>query len=131
MPFKNEIPKASSLSWPAVGRGILVAVSTMLILAVLATLIFYVSNLSERFLPWTAAFILFLGAVTGGWSAACRAGGKGLIHGSAVGVGLFLVLWIVAAFAVTGPLSLLGLAGKLVVTLTGGALGGILGVGTE
>ncbi|MEW5762322.1 MAG: TIGR04086 family membrane protein [Bacillota bacterium] len=118
----------AAVNWAAIGRGTLVSIAAALILSFIAGFVFYATSITEAIMPWAAAFILFFSVATGGALAAHAAGGKGLFHGLAVGVGFFLVFLLVAAVAFPGPLAAADIAEKFFLSVSAGAVGGILGV---
>jgi len=128
MTSRNELPQAGILNWRAVGQGLVMAVLGVIALSLFAAVLFYFTNLSEALLPWATAFALFFGVGYGAAAASRRAGGKGLWHGLAVGLGFFLITVLVSALFLSEPLTLLGLGAKLLITAAGGVLGGIFGV---
>ncbi|MDI6906725.1 MAG: TIGR04086 family membrane protein [Thermoanaerobacterales bacterium] len=128
MAFNNETPRAGLLNWQAVGRGLLLAVLGVIALSLFASVVFYFSSLSEALLPWATSFAIFFGVAFGASAASRQAGGKGLWHGLAVGLGFFLLTLFVSAFILSEPLTLLGIGTKLLLTASAGVLGGIFGV---
>lgn len=130
MAFKNEIPRAGILNWQAVGRGLILAVFGVAALSLFASILFYFSGLSEALLPWATAFVIFFGVSFGASAASRQAGGKGLWHGLAVGLGFFLITILVSAIFLSESLTLLGIGAKLLLSASAGMLGGIFGVTT-
>lgn len=129
MTMQNDPPAADqAMNWVAIGRGLLVALAVAIVLSLLSTLLLHFTNVSERFLPWIAAFILFISVFFGGGLAAARVGGKGLFHGLLVGLGFFILMWVLGTLLFPGPSTVIGLIEKFVLTVAAGALGGILGV---
>ncbi|MBO8128725.1 MAG: TIGR04086 family membrane protein [Peptococcaceae bacterium] len=128
MNFQTETSRSLTLNWRAVGKGILVTVILIIVFSFLAGLIFYLSNLSETVLPWLAALIFFFSLTLGSGTAAKTAGEKGLLHGLAVGLGFFIIIGLLAAFALPGPFTLIGVLEKLCLSIGAGATGGILGI---
>lgn len=127
-PHVNQTMNRMAMNWPAIGRGLLAALAIAIVLSLLSTLLLHFSNLSEKFLPWIAAFILLISAFFGSGLAAARAGNKGLFHGLGVGLGFFVLIWLLGMLLFPKPITLLDLLGKLLLTVSAGALGGILGV---
>jgi putative membrane protein (TIGR04086 family) len=125
---KNDSPANPALNWVAIGRGLLIALALAVVLSLFATLLLYFSSLSAKLLPSIAAAILLISVFFGGSLAAARAGGKGLFHGLGVGLGFFVLMWVLGALLFPGPLTLIGLLEKLLLAVSAGALGGILGV---
>ncbi|RKO67198.1 TIGR04086 family membrane protein [Desulfofundulus salinus] len=90
---------------------------------------YYFTSLSESSLPWFAAGLFFFSVLVGAWSAASRAGNRGLLHGLGVAVLFFLVSWLLATTVLPSQVMPVSLFQKLILALVAGALGGILGVG--
>jgi len=51
-----------------------------------------------------------------------------LYHGLGVGLGFFILMWVLGTLFFTGPMTVIGLLEKLILTGSAGALGGIAGV---
>ncbi len=128
MAMKTDKSAAGGFSLSAVGRGTLIGAVASFGATVLVACLFYFTTVSEALLPYFISFILFLSGVLGGSLASKQAGGKGLIHGAGVGIALFLILWLVAATVVPGPVTAQMLAQKFLLLLSGGAVGGFIGV---
>ncbi|NPV28376.1 MAG: TIGR04086 family membrane protein [Firmicutes bacterium] len=108
--------------------GFLVAVGFGLTGTLLLTLIFYFSPLSENYLQPAGTTLYLTGAFLGGFLAAKKAGGKGLLNGTLVGVFYFLFFTLLVLLAARTPFSLLNLSLKALYTLTVSAAGGIIGI---
>ncbi|RJX19788.1 MAG: TIGR04086 family membrane protein [Ammonifex sp.] len=128
MTLKTDKSAANGFSLSAIGRGTLIGAVTSFGATVIVACLFYFTTLSEALLPYFVSFILFLSGVLGGSLASKQAGGKGLIHGTAVGIALFLILWLAAATVVPGPVTAQMLTQKLLLLISGGAVGGFIGV---
>ncbi|MEW6171713.1 MAG: TIGR04086 family membrane protein [Bacillota bacterium] len=122
----DENPKGLSLT--AIGRGTLAGAMASFGATILVACLFYFTSISEALLPYFVSFILFLSGALGGSLASKYAGGKALVHGTAVGVALFLILWLAAVTVVPGPVTTGMLLQKLFLLATGGAVGGFIGV---
>ncbi|MGQ9531989.1 MAG: TIGR04086 family membrane protein [Desulfotomaculales bacterium] len=114
---------------PAVLKGILCTLAASGLLVLLAGLFYYFVDLTESFLNRLAAAILFLSAAAGGACAAREAGGRGLLHGLAVGFLYFPLLVACTAWMLPGPLQAAPLLPKLTLVTAGGAAGGMFCVG--
>jgi len=128
MPSVNMNDFEFPFSVGAVLRGIIFALSIALLLSVCAGLVYHLSSLSEKTLPWSAAIILASGAFGGSLTAGRQAGNKGLYHGLAVGLLFFIAVWAAAALFIPGQAGL-GIIYKLIIIISCGTLGGIVGVG--
>lgn len=124
----SDQPARQPLNWAAMGRGLLIALAAAVVLSLASTVVLYFSNFSEKFMPWIAAFIVFTGVFCGATLASARAGSKGLYHGLGVGIGFFILMWLLGVFLFPGPSTLFGLLEKLILTCSAGALGGIAGI---
>jgi len=124
----REPAKFAGINWVAVGKGTLASIILALTLTFAAGFIFYATRITESIMPWVTAFVLFFSVALGGAMAAYSAGGRGLYHGAAVGVAFFILLWLAAAFVFPGPLAAVDIAEKFFLSLSAGAVGGILGV---
>lgn len=128
MALPSARPPRQPLNWVAMGRGLLIALAVAVVLSLASTALLYFSNLSEKFVPWIAALIVFAGVFFGAALASARAGSKGLYHGLGVGLGFFILMWVLGTLFFTGPTTVIGLLEKLILTGSAGALGGIVGV---
>lgn len=128
MALNSEVSAAGNLNLPAIGKGVGVTLTLAVLTCLLAGAFLYFSSASEKFLPWVAAGILLLSVLAGSILTAKQAGNKGLLHGAAVGLVSFILLWVIALIALPGPLAVVGILEKFLILLAGGALGGALGV---
>ncbi|MBC7107016.1 MAG: TIGR04086 family membrane protein [Firmicutes bacterium] len=119
----------AGFSLPAVLKGVLCAVAASGLFVGLAGLTYYFVDLTAPALNRLAAAVLFLSAAAGGAYAGRDAGGRGLLHGLAVGLLYFPLLAASTAWLLPGPLTAASLVPKLVLVTVGGALGGVFGVG--
>jgi len=122
--------KQSAFSPGEVFRGTLLGLVVSLLGSVIIGAAYYYSSLSEHTLPWFSAGLYFCSILVGAWSAAWRAGNRGLIHGLAVALLFFAASWLISTFLLphlnvssTPPYQ------KLPLALLAGALGGVLGIG--
>lgn len=122
---KNLIPKYSV---NPVFLGLLFAIGFGLASTLLLTLIFYFTPLSENYLQPAGTTLYLIGAFLGGFLAAKKAGGKGLLNGTLVGVFYFLFFTLLMLLAARTPFSLLNLSLKALYTLIVSAAGGIIGI---
>lgn len=118
----------SGLSFSAIYKGTVVTLITALPLGLIAGLIYYLTSLSESTMPWVVAGILTLSVFVGGFFAASKVKYKGLYHGIGVAILCFMVIWLISALLIPSSITLSGFATKLALLLSGGSLGGILGV---
>ena len=88
----------------------------------------YLSPITEQTLPWSAAVILAVSTFSGSLVAGKKAGNRGLYHGLLIGALFFLAVWLTSGLFMPGQ-AVLGVFPKLVVSLSAGAAGGVLGVG--
>ncbi|MEW6541594.1 MAG: TIGR04086 family membrane protein [Bacillota bacterium] len=128
MALPDDRPARQPLNWISMGRGLLIALATAIVLSLVSTVVLYFSNFSEKFMPWIAALIVFTGVFFGAALASARAGNKGLYHGLGVGLGFFLLMWGLGMLLFPGPMTVIGLLEKLLLAGSAGALGGIVGV---
>ncbi|GAB6181017.1 hypothetical protein JCM14036_23360 [Desulfotomaculum defluvii] len=127
--FKQDTPRTPMLSFSSIIRGTLVALSFSLVFSLLAGIIYYFTNVSEKSMSWVAIFILIISVFLGGGYAARRARNKGLFNGLGVGVITFIAIWILVGLFLPGNVLFIGALGKLILLLIAGGLGGMLGVG--
>lgn len=111
-------------------KGLLLAfVFTLLTFVLFACLLAYTA-LSEGLIPAICIVVQSIGAAIAGFSAAKAAGNRGMLWGVLAGFGYMAVLWLCAYLAGgTGIGSYFLL--RLLLSLAGGALGGIIGVNTD
>ncbi len=110
-------------------NGTLITLIISILGGALLGIAFYFTNLSEETLPWLSYLLLFIGIFCGGAVAAKKAGNRGLYHGLGVGIFYFLFLLLLALFFLPSHIAFIPLILKLLTSLIGGALGGILGIG--
>ncbi len=127
MTLKGEASPSQALNFPALGKGLLVTLILSVVLIIVCGLIFHFSSTSENLLPWVTAFILFFSVLAGSTMAARQAGTKGLVHGIGVGILFFLAIWFLVVL-LPGSFAVISMTYKLLIAVTGGALGGVLGV---
>ncbi|ACV62238.1 hypothetical protein Dtox_1362 [Desulfofarcimen acetoxidans DSM 771] len=128
MSFNQD--SAAFIQITAVLKSTLVALMFSTVLIALLGLIIYYSDISETTIPWISAGIIFLSVTCGGLFAGKMSGTKGLLHGLSVGILFFLIIWLASALILPGHILLLSSLHKLLLSLTSGALGGVLGVGS-
>lgn len=130
MAFKMPEPvRTSSINYNSIIKGTVVTLAISIMGSALLGMAFYFTGLPESVLPWTAYLMLFAGVLCGGAVSAKSSGSKGLFHGIGVGVLYFLLIIVISFLFLPSQLTFLAVLLKLVITLAGGAVGGILGVG--
>lgn len=114
-----------------IAKGLGYAVITTILAVIISGVIFKVTPLSEKYLPWLAFTVLIISAGLGGFIAARAAGERGLVQGISVGALYTGVIMVIAL--VIGAENLDATAGllRLGCSLFGGGLGGILGVASR
>jgi putative membrane protein (TIGR04086 family) len=127
---KTDLPNNPSpgISFSAIYKGTLFTLVAAIPLGLIAGVVYYLTSLSESTMPWVVAGILTLSVFGGGFFTANKVGAKGLYHGLGVAILFFLIIWLISGLFIPSSISLSGFATKLVLLLTGGSLGGILGV---
>jgi putative membrane protein (TIGR04086 family) len=128
--FKMPDPiRPSSINYNSIIKGTAVTLIISAAGSALLGMAFYFTGLSESTLPWFAYAMLFAGVLCGGAIAAKSAGNKGLCHGLGVGLTYFVLIMLIAFIFLPSQATLITVLAKLLITLSGGAIGGILGVG--
>jgi len=117
------------INFKAILKGLLGALIVSFLLSILVTLLLHFTPLTEALLPSFATLIFFLSILLGSLISAKSAKSKGLIHGLGVGVIYLSCTIIIGFFVATDSFSWLMFAKKIVYTLVGGSLGGIIGIG--
>lgn len=112
----------------AVLKGTLFTIVFSLFFSVLTGVAYHFSSLTDQALPWFTIAILAVSAFSGSLYAGRQAGNKGLYHGLAVGLLFFSTVWLSAGLVLPGQ-AIVGIAFKLLITSSAGALGGVIGVG--
>jgi putative membrane protein (TIGR04086 family) len=123
--IRNTFAKAGN--YPVI-FGLLVAIAISLLSIVLLAVFFYLSSVSEGYLQPVGTAIYLLGGFIGGFLAAQKAGGKGILYGLEVGICYFIFFVLVILLLTPGSLTVLSVALKGVYTLLVSAVGGILGI---
>ena len=127
MSFNQD--SVSFFQFATVIKSTLVAFAISAVLIIVLSLILYFTDIPESTLPWISAGIIFLSVACGGLCVGRLSGTKGLLHGLTVGICFFLIIWLIS-FILPSQILLLSSLHKLLLSLTSGALGGILGVGS-
>jgi putative membrane protein (TIGR04086 family) len=128
MTLINKDNLNTTINIAAVLKGVLLTIVFSLFLSVLTGVAYHFSSLTDQSLPWFSVAILAVSAFSGSLYAGRQAGNKGLYHGLAVGLLFFSTVWLSAGLLMPGQ-AILGIACKLLITSSAGALGGIIGVG--
>lgn len=110
--------------------GLIFAIFLTIILSVFIGLLFYLTPLSETFLPLTSSIILVISVFMGSLTTARRVGTKGLLLGILIAI-VYLVLVAVMAFMMEIQVTSasVGFSNKVLLAVISGGLGGIVGVG--
>ena len=112
-------------------KGILFSAIATVICMVILTLICYFGDISDKLLGIlvfaAAVLCVFLGALL----VAGNAQKSGLAHGALLGIGYFLIIFIISLILQRKVVYSTHLVTMLVGTVAGGMLGGILGVHTK
>lgn len=101
--------------------------SQIILLSIVSIIMLTTKNLFTGVLEYIMIAVSGLGALAGGFIAAKLNRGAGLIAGSITGFAIFIILTAASLVNSDTSLSFLSLI-RFIVTLLGGALGGILGV---
>lgn len=123
-------PPTTGFSIRAVSRGLVFAFLFAVVAFLGLSLLFTLTSLPDKYMTYTAYATSFIAVLLGGRLATIRAGGAGLFHGGAVGLGYAVLLGALAALITTSPVSL-GLAGltRPLVDIVAGVIGGVMGGG--
>ncbi len=128
MPSIKKDDLKNPVNFVAVLKGILVAIAICLLLSIGTGVFYHVTSVSEETLLLSTVFIIAISVFSGSLAAGKGAGNKGLYNGLAVGLFFFLAVWLFSGLIFPGH-SMLSIIYKLLITLTAGAVGGIIGVG--
>lgn len=112
----------------AIAKGLLSAFIISIFLSIIITLSLYLTPLSESYLPALASLIFFISILLGSTISAKITGSKGLIHGLGVGISYLLIALLIGVFVANDVFSGGMFIKKVVYTLLGSGLGGIIGV---
>jgi len=129
MSFKAPAGSNSVFSFVSVFRGLLTALAAMLIGILFLGIIYYFTGITESTMPVTASILLFIGVSLGGFYSSRHSGSKGLVHGLATGIAVFILIWLLMGIFLPAGVAFFPLIQKLLICLVGGSLGGIFGVG--
>lgn len=108
--------------------GILGALTIGLVGSLLLSIVFYFTSLSETYLQPAGTTLYLIGAFTGGFTAAKRAGNRGIMYGAEVGLVYFLIFLMLMLALAPASLSALTVVLKGIYTLVVAAAGGIIGI---
>lgn len=110
-------------------RGSIIGISVILIIFILIALVLSFGILPLSATPAAACLAIAVGAFFAGLSATKKTGKNGLITGAICGISLFILFTLIgmAAFGSTPGISTLI---RLIIFVTAGAIGGIIGVGS-
>ncbi len=128
MPSIKKEDSKIPVNLTAVFKGILVAMAICLLLSIGTGVFYHATLVSEGTLLLFTVFIIAVSVLSGALAAGKEAGNKGLYNGLAVGLIFFLVIWLFSELIMPGQ-SMLNIIYKLLITLSAGAAGGIIGVG--
>lgn len=128
MPLVNKDNFMNNIRLTSILRGVLVALALSIVFSLAAGMLYHITSLTDRSLPWFAAAVLAASSFFGSASAGRTAGINGIYHGAAVGIVFFVVVWIAGSFFLAGAAGL-GVIYKFVTAAFAGALGGMVGVG--
>lgn len=128
MPSVESGNNRTGFNHAAVGWGILAATLILTLGSALLGILFYLTDLSERSLPWFSAVLYFFSVVTGALLAAKKAGRRSLFHGLGVALLFFIFISLTGLFLSPG-VALPTLVKKFFLTLGAGCLGSILALG--
>ncbi len=128
MSLANKGNITPNIKLNAVIRGTLIALALSLILSVAAGLAYHFSSITAPAIPWLVVVVLAFSSFFGSICAGKDAGSMGIYHGAAVGLALFLIIFLVGGLFLTGA-GTVGVVNKLIITTIAGALGGMIGVG--
>ena len=128
MSIKRPNPASPSLDFIGIFRGAAMAVAISFAGSLILGTVYHFSDIMESTLPLGISIILLMAVFGGGFSAAKRAGNRGLFHGLGVGVVIFILIWILMALFLPAGVTFIPLVQKLLICLLGGALGGVIGI---
>lgn len=128
MPLVNKDNFMNNIKLKSILRGIVVALALSIVFSIVAGMLYHITTLTDRSLPWFAAAVLAASSFLGSASAGRNAGSNGIYHGAAVGIVFFVVVWIAGSFFLAGAAGL-GFVYKFMAAALAGALGGMVGVG--
>ncbi|TEB06921.1 hypothetical protein Psch_00455 [Pelotomaculum schinkii] len=111
----------------AVLKGTFLTLAVSLLLSIGTGIVYHVSSVTEQTLPWFTGAILAASAFSGSLAAGKQAGSRGLYHGLATGLLFFFALWLLAGLFLPGQAGL-SIFSKFLLSLSAGALGGVVGV---
>ncbi|RJQ28288.1 MAG: TIGR04086 family membrane protein [Peptococcaceae bacterium] len=119
-----------NLNYPAILKGTVITICLSLLLSSVISLIYHFSSVSEQTLPWSVTLIILISVFSGALLAGREASNSGLFHGLAVGMSFFLISWLVALL-LAAPVETIPLIEKLLLSIAVGAMGGVVGVGSN
>ncbi|HBC92341.1 MAG TPA: TIGR04086 family membrane protein [Pelotomaculum sp.] len=117
----------SLINVSAVLKGTFLTLAVSLLLSIGTGIVYHVSSATEQTLPWFTGAILAASAFSGSLAAGKQAGSRGLYHGLATGLLFFLALLLLAGLFLPEQAGL-SIFSKFLLSLSAGALGGIVGV---
>lgn len=125
---EREAPEAMpSVIGPA-GRGLFVALVTVLVATIVATILLFTGIDWARYLHSVGLSIAFTGITLGSIFAGARAGAHGWFVGLLTGGGFAVLAYLLCLSIGVGEMSLVLAALRILAACATGALGGILGV---
>lgn len=129
MAFKTpSTTHCSSFSFSAVLRGILTALSTIIIGTLILGIVYHFTGIAESSMPVTSSILLFIGVFLGGFLSSRYSGSRGLFHGLGVGLVVFILIWLLMGIFLAAGVAFVPLMQKFLICLVAGSLGGIAGV---
>lgn len=122
--------QVSNSSISSLLSGLIFAISTMMILALVFSFLLFLSGMREAGLDTWIYIIHIIALLIGGFISGRKIGEKGWYHGAMLGVVYCLIIGLVGYLGFDTVLSMQSLV-VLFMSIVSGALGGILGVNTK
>jgi len=115
-------------TWVYLVRGMAVAFGITCIIFIAYGILLTYTNLSEQHLPLIALVCSAVSAAVAGYDWAVCMGRRGIVFGALAGMVYCILLFLVNGFACGDFSFALSKVMTLVVSVTGGAIGGVLGI---
>lgn len=125
----NNAAPPSTFNLGALVRGLLVALSSTIVLILALAMVLQYTSLRESSLPTAGVLVVLFSNLAGGFFAGQKAGNRGLWHGLGVGLAFALTAILVTLGFFSDSFTWGGSLMKSLLSAAGGVVGGILGVG--
>jgi putative membrane protein (TIGR04086 family) len=125
----DKVAPPTNFDITALFRGLLVALSSTVVLILALAMLLQYTSVKESILPAAGVLVIVLSNLVGGFTAGRRAGNRGIWHGLGVGLAFACTTLIITLGFFSNSFTWAGYMMKSFMSAACGIMGGILGVG--